>query len=768
MKLLSTGITSFLAANPLLQLLQVQINYAGGNEEGGGSESSGDNNQSPPPDPDDPVDTELPGEIDRPEDFGRARRYYVLLVGINNYPTPISPLNGCIKDLDQIDDWLKEKLGDPEDEESPVKRLRIEDENATYENIIEGFKHLRQAKEQDVVWFHFSGHGAEDLTAAEFKASLEPAGKDQTLVCYREKGSGDQLYLADKELAWLLHEVATKDHLNKKKDNPPHMVVTLDCCHSGTGTRDFEIDPQLKTRNADALDLTTRMNRVGTLDPRPINSYYGGYEDQWNKGAEKGKDESIRMEVPVTPHVLLAACESVQTAGDLPKGGVFTNGLIDALKASGGKISYADLFSQTQASVYKIRKDQNPQFEPVGNFYPYTRFLDGSPMGSPMKYELAFEVSEKIFADPGKWVVHCGAIHGLPVSPKVPIEVKVLQEGEEPIIATVKQTGAQKSPISLPAGVSLDPETTYEAVLHFLPVPREEVWLHGSSEEVLKAVRERMSNSLYVKPVSAETKPESVLIEIEITDDAYIIRDHKRDGKQVLHSEYDLAVDPTERQNDLISSSKLITADADKMVKWERFIRLNNPMSKIREWVDLKIDILDKGRTNVRRLQGVQVANEEGQEKRLPSDIDIPITEPEVFVHGNNHFAWFQPKLVIKESAQELFCYLFHLRSSYSIESYDGEIIYRPEEYEGMDQPEIPMLKKPKAWGIEQHEQSTTSYFKLLVTTEELSYEKFMQTPIGPGHRDLMLSDDFDPDQIDEDWCAITIKVSLTKPNYLS
>ena len=53
--------------------------------------------------------------------------------------------------------------------------------------------------------------------------------------CNRRVGGRLRRALADKELSLLLAEVAA---------NGPHVVVILDCCHSGGGTR----DPFVRTR----------------------------------------------------------------------------------------------------------------------------------------------------------------------------------------------------------------------------------------------------------------------------------------------------------------------------------------------------------------------------------------------------------------------------------------------------------------------------------------------------------------------------------------
>lgn len=39
-----------------------------------------------------------------------TRNLYALLVGINNYPAPVSKLDGCVNDINAIEDYLKTRV----------------------------------------------------------------------------------------------------------------------------------------------------------------------------------------------------------------------------------------------------------------------------------------------------------------------------------------------------------------------------------------------------------------------------------------------------------------------------------------------------------------------------------------------------------------------------------------------------------------------------------------------------------------------------------
>ena len=132
------------------------------------------------------------------------------------------------------------------------------------------------------------------------------------LVCYdSRRQNGTYPYdLADKELAVLLAEVAR---------NNPHLAVILDCCHSGSGTRDVDAFRQLRARQTHEV-----------LTERPLDSYIDGYYT-----ARKRKDDAW-FSIPASSHILLAACDRTQKAMESPdRSGVFSSTLLEVLAKSG-------------------------------------------------------------------------------------------------------------------------------------------------------------------------------------------------------------------------------------------------------------------------------------------------------------------------------------------------------------------------------------------------------------------------------------------------
>jgi len=381
-----------------------------------------------------------------------AERVYALLVGINQYPSNVGALYGCVNDVRALDGWLREN-GDP-------RALAIEqltNAEATRDNLIRQFRdHLGQARAGDVALFHYSGHGARWAAAPEF-APFYPDGKDEGLVCVDSRAPGG-FDLADKELAVLVHEVAARG---------VHVAVSLDCCHSGSGTR-----------NADAFrGLRTRATHE-VFDARPLDSYLGGHY-----AALQARGEALV--IPTGRHILLAACERTQQAKETTTyHGVYTATLLDVLARSGGELSYAELFVRCRDAVRRLADDQLPQFEAYGHFDAWAGFLGRTVGRRRRRFSVVF--------DRGAWRVDAGAVHGIPAEPERPAELTLYAEDGLPTdpaagTAKVDEVGPQRSVLALDFQAPKD--ARFRAELSSLPVPPLAVWAEpgGAAAQALSA-----------------------------------------------------------------------------------------------------------------------------------------------------------------------------------------------------------------------------------------------------------------------------------------
>lgn len=550
------------------------------------------------------------------------KNLYVLLVGINDYAAPLPKLKGCIKDIDQIEAYLHEFCAS----EYNLKIKRLEDATATYANIKSAMQeHLGAAGPSDIAWFHYSGHGSEEKTAPEFLA-IEPNGKDQTLICI-DSGIGGVPHLADKELAVLLNEIATKN-----KTSPPHILVSLDCCHSGSGTRDAGEDIAWSSRAAPSSGAS-----------RTIDSYADGYYANLKS-----------IEVPTSKHVLLSACKSVQTAGDMPQGGAFTTGLIKALRAAKGNLSYTDLFLRARSTVQTVRDNQTPQFDTIQNFDPYTRFLEGSPAGERDLYE--------VIKQDGNWYVKCGAIHGLPTQPSAPIEFDVYTAPPEKALkgsAKIKSVGAQLSRIEVEGDIGgvinffkqlTSDEIAYRAALRHLPAPPEMVLLSGDPALVQSILSDEK-----IKPrtIAWAQAGEKATIEVKLDSSGITVMDLNKNRKAFV--------------TDGSTPDHITTVmDAlDKIVDWRRFIELENKnrSSKVKDMVQYELHEINE--------EGSVKKHKEGQVRIFASSESLA-----------NRIPAFRPVVQLNNIQQPLYFYLFFVAFDYSISCPGGEVVYRPSEYE--------------------------------------------------------------------------------------
>jgi hypothetical protein len=581
---------------------------------------------------------------------------YCLLVGIDKYQNAskkmVKNLNGCVRDLDTIEEWLhdrfkietkKRKTGffgnlgsriresllgfDGSENGQPtiyditeiegynaLHVLRLEDELATHQNIIDAFvgkdAFLKDVAEEDRVWFHYSGHGTEAPTAEEFKAL--GIGKDQCLMChdFMEIASEKKMdgILADKEIAALLYKIT-----NGNPKGAPHVIVTLDCCHSGGGTRDGE--PGINERGTEpTFDV-----EAGTRD---LASYFGNYQ------VVEGKQVAI----PSSPHIVITACTNNQKASEL-KGGFFTNSLIGALKTVNGATNYADLQIRTKAVVRSMNANQTPTFNVFGGANAYTRFLEGTDEGDPQRFEV-----KKIGRD---WYIALGAIHGIPATGSFekagtgvaerPL-VKIFQFGDttNQVIATAKlvanKVGPVYSAIELSEGSTLkgkddnDDPITYFGVLDFLPAEQEFILLSGDAGKVdafaqnhWEAWNDSAGNNIFEKDnVFYLKQPDPARphdFEVEILDDEDFRIKNLVEGRT-------LGVDYG-KEDEPVGSLRW---DLLKVAHWKRLSTLENthPESKLEDIINFKVVITGKDEQLVlpkhlellNELEGVTVKEE--------------------------------------------------------------------------------------------------------------------------------------------------------------
>lgn len=675
-------------------------------------------------------------------------KIYAMLVGINDYQGDIPKLKGCLNDVRRVESYLSKKYGEPNIVELPadgplssasgddktVQLLTLTDTQATYRNVIRGFReHLRRATIHDTVWFHFSGHGSEQPTAAEFKAEIEPRGKDQTLVCYNGDGNdttfeGLPIYLADKELAVLLKEVETAG------SKAPHIIVTLDSCHSGSGTRQF----------ADPTGLTTRVyrSRNALLEgaQRDLKDYLGGHF------------QTNELKVPVSKHVAISACEDIETAGDLGEGGIFTLSLLDTLENTTGTVDYANLFAKTRSKANTKRRKQNPQFALIGGFDPYTSFIEGETQDVHSRYNVFKRVSS--------WYVACGAINGLPADKAS--ETKLVLEADDAkakdalkalgidnINASIESVGPQNSKLKLDLDSDQLSKLDGEFVAYILTLPTDPVFvdLTGSGEGInefknsVDFAPSLLVSSQNIRIAEDESEKATAYLAVHVADGSFDIREAQT-GKRFIQVTQAAG-------SDLEDRIRIVKDNLIKIVRWKKLIELDNPNSKIKNWVDLNLELFTS--------QDGQMASNmySGNEIKIyGSDKNLFPTESSGLALAT------QMHVTVNHTKQRVFLYGFHIGTDCSVEFFNDE----EKDTKDLEKETTLALNssEPIGWeALEPDQDSDTRWYKLIVTTEELDHHQLLQGPlVGTKGSTISFKD---LGKVMNEWYAVTVKLTVVR-----
>jgi hypothetical protein len=249
-----------------------------------------------------------------PADAQVARR--ALLIGINEFASEtIIDLRGAINDIETMRKLLTTRYGFPED---GVKLLT--DARATRKGILAALETLvKEAGAKDVIYIHFSGHGSQvkDLNGDEGKDD----GMDETILPHdaRTEGIAD---ITDDELSGYLSGLQSKS-----------VIVTLDSCHSGTGTRGGS------AVRARFVEPDARLNL---------------YETTVNR-------TSARSVVPIEEqHVLMTGAAAHQAALDGPVDGkvygFFSYSLSKSLAAAKRDASPEEIFAGVRSELRRIQE----------------------------------------------------------------------------------------------------------------------------------------------------------------------------------------------------------------------------------------------------------------------------------------------------------------------------------------------------------------------------------------------------------------------------
>lgn len=215
--------------------------------------------------------------------------------------------------------------------------------------------------------FHYSGHGSQ---VADGVKGDEPDGSDECLVPVDYQQSG-----------MLIDDVLGEEY--RHFDSKTHLLLLMDCCHSGTNQRELRPDGKIsrarflslskeeqqkiadaavrfkqETRSAVVKELKKARDR-GTSDA-DLEAIAAATVDKFQK--KRFGQEAVKGNI-----ILIAGCHSTQTAADAKFGARFNGALsyylLDMLKKANGKLSYLDLVSKVGGALSANGFAQIPQLE---------------------------------------------------------------------------------------------------------------------------------------------------------------------------------------------------------------------------------------------------------------------------------------------------------------------------------------------------------------------------------------------------------------------
>lgn len=346
-----------------------------------------------------------------PSQYLPVQRVFALLIAIDRYDMPGANLGGCVKDSLAVEQYLREntegvgerlhllRLRSPLDPQNIVEPnapapASISDGQPTRQGMIDAFQgFLAQARRDDVILVHYSGHGSFETRPQELwhldpeESSIHRA---ETIVCQDSFTTQNGAYvppLRDKELRWLLAGLAKQN---------PHIVLLMDCCNSSGNTRFKEegtlarFTPAVDAKNNIASYLFYQQDAAAraTLDQNP-GAFF----------------------LPEGRHVALYACQSYQLAKEasFPEGrfGVFTYFLLQTLRATKGNISYRDLLKLVRNKAAQAVAYQSPQWHCAEPKDADLVFMGGTAPTASIAYTLTPT------DNPKEGRLDAGTLHGL-------------------------------------------------------------------------------------------------------------------------------------------------------------------------------------------------------------------------------------------------------------------------------------------------------------------------------------------------------------------
>ncbi len=271
--------------------------------------------------------------------------YHVLLIGIDRYPQGYRSLNGCVNDIDAIEQLLLTppgvgipasqvritRLAAPNNGRPSRSQLLGQTLAPTKANLVRALQELAGpiVNPMDRVLIYYSGHGDEKLLTgrAVWREALVPHN-NQNIE-----------YLFDVEINALINAVAARTS---------DLTIVLDCCHSAGAIRDMDdVDVLGDIRTLDSNDAPVDLPNLVAL----------GLDDS-------ADDRALGVNLlqsPTSNYLVVSACQPHEKAAEgayplnQPAHGVFTHSLLRVLEAKDvaqrAKLRWAEIWPELLAKV---------------------------------------------------------------------------------------------------------------------------------------------------------------------------------------------------------------------------------------------------------------------------------------------------------------------------------------------------------------------------------------------------------------------------------
>ena len=310
----------------------------------------------------------------------RPPRRRALLVGINEYPNQADRLSGCVNDAYLVSSMLQNFGFDP-----AGIRLCL-NHRATTAGIQERLEWLLEdPRREDVLFFYFSGHGAQLPTYGE---GDEVDRRDETL--------------APHDFDWSPQTSITDDQIYSLYSQLPYdtrLVMVFDCCHSGGIHRAGQprakgLSPpddirhrgltwkggRRKWRNRELAELNSTFS-CGDLEPARFFGAKGATarlgraaslrlvdQDTYDSRKQALGNERVGPYLPM----ILEACQEDEFAYEYRQGvesyGAFTYALVSAAgKSPKPDFTYNKLITRAARILKNLDYHQKPQILGPGN-----------------------------------------------------------------------------------------------------------------------------------------------------------------------------------------------------------------------------------------------------------------------------------------------------------------------------------------------------------------------------------------------------------------